>query len=268
MVKVVITGDLQVTSIDIDPAAVDPDDVEMLQDMVAAAVNEAIRAAQELAARRMARDHRRHEHPGPDVADALRPAHRAPARGARAAARHRPEVGAAHRVLAADGRVRRRRAARRGDRRGEAHHPLLPACASTSPRASCAASAPTRERDRDGDLRRRGAARPRRRRAHRRVPRRLPRARRARSRPSTASAPSSCASASSSTGSATGEITEVVVATNPNVEGETTALYLARLIKPLGIKVTRIASGLPVGGDLEYADEVTLGRALEARREM
>lgn len=66
----------------------------------------------------------------------------------------------------------------------------------------------------------------------------------------------------------TEEVTEVVVATNPNVEGETTALYLARLIKPLGIKVTRIASGLPVGGDLEFADEVTLGRALEARREM
>jgi len=66
----------------------------------------------------------------------------------------------------------------------------------------------------------------------------------------------------------TEEIAEVVIATNPNVEGETTALYLARLIKPLGIKVTRIASGLPVGGDLEFADEVTLGRALEARREM
>lgn len=65
-----------------------------------------------------------------------------------------------------------------------------------------------------------------------------------------------------------GSITEVVVATNPNVEGETTALYLSRLIKPLGIRVTRIASGLPVGGDLEYADEVTLGRALEARRQM
>lgn len=65
-----------------------------------------------------------------------------------------------------------------------------------------------------------------------------------------------------------GGVTEVVIATNPNVEGETTALYLARLIKPLGIRVTRIASGLPVGGDLEYADEVTLGRALEARREM
>jgi recombination protein RecR len=67
---------------------------------------------------------------------------------------------------------------------------------------------------------------------------------------------------------ADGIVTEVVIATNPNVEGETTALYLARLIKPLGVKVTRIASGLPVGGDLEFADEVTLGRALEARREM
>jgi recombination protein RecR len=67
---------------------------------------------------------------------------------------------------------------------------------------------------------------------------------------------------------ADGSVTEVVIATNPNLEGETTALYLSRLIKPLGVKVTRIASGLPVGGDLEYADEVTLGRALEARREM
>ncbi len=62
------------------------------------------------------------------------------------------------------------------------------------------------------------------------------------------------------------DIREVVIATNPNVEGETTAAYLARLIKPLGVKVTRLASGLPVGGDLEFADEVTLGRALEARR--
>lgn len=62
------------------------------------------------------------------------------------------------------------------------------------------------------------------------------------------------------------DVQEVVLATNPNVEGETTAAYLARLIKPLGICVTRPASGLPVGGDLEFADEVTLGRALEARR--
>ncbi|MGQ0679254.1 MAG: recombination mediator RecR [Actinomycetota bacterium] len=61
---------------------------------------------------------------------------------------------------------------------------------------------------------------------------------------------------------------EVIVATNPNVEGEATAMYLARLLGPLGVKVTRIASGLPVGGDLEYADEVTLGRALQGRREL
>ena len=64
------------------------------------------------------------------------------------------------------------------------------------------------------------------------------------------------------------DVREVVIATDPNVEGETTAAYLARLIKPLGITVTRPASGLPVGGDLEYADEVTLTRALEARREL
>jgi recombination protein RecR len=64
------------------------------------------------------------------------------------------------------------------------------------------------------------------------------------------------------------EITEVVLATNPNIEGEATAMYIAHIIKPLGIKVTRIAHGLPVGGDLEYADEVTLAKALEGRREM
>lgn len=64
------------------------------------------------------------------------------------------------------------------------------------------------------------------------------------------------------------EIREVILCTNPNIEGEYTALYLARMLKPLGLIVSRIASGLPVGGDLEYADELTLGRALEGRREM
>jgi recombination protein RecR len=64
------------------------------------------------------------------------------------------------------------------------------------------------------------------------------------------------------------QVSEVLIATNPNVEGETTAVYLSRFIKPLGISVTRLASGLPMGGDLEYADEMTLGRAIEARREM
>jgi len=65
-----------------------------------------------------------------------------------------------------------------------------------------------------------------------------------------------------------GAVREVILATNPNVEGEATALYLAKLIKPLGLRVTRIAHGVPVGGDLEYVDVMTVGRALEGRREM
>lgn len=65
-----------------------------------------------------------------------------------------------------------------------------------------------------------------------------------------------------------GAVQEVILATNPNVEGEATALYLARLLKPLGVRVTRIARGLPEGGDLDYVDEVTLSRALEGRREL
>jgi recombination protein RecR len=65
-----------------------------------------------------------------------------------------------------------------------------------------------------------------------------------------------------------GKIEEVIVCTNPNLEGEATAMYVARLLTPLGVVVSRLASGLPVGGDLEYADEVTLGRALSGRREM
>ena len=67
---------------------------------------------------------------------------------------------------------------------------------------------------------------------------------------------------------ASGEVQEVILATNPDVEGETTATYLSHIIRPLGVRVSRLASGLPVGGDLEYADEVTLGRAIEARREV
>lgn len=64
------------------------------------------------------------------------------------------------------------------------------------------------------------------------------------------------------------DIKEVIMATNPDVEGEATAMYVAKLLKPLGVKVTRIAHGLPIGGDLEYADEVTLSKAMENRREM
>ena len=65
-----------------------------------------------------------------------------------------------------------------------------------------------------------------------------------------------------------GEVSEVIMATNPTVEGDATAMYLSRLLKPMGIKVTRLAYGIPVGGDLEYADQVTLARALEGRNEL
>jgi recombination protein RecR len=63
-------------------------------------------------------------------------------------------------------------------------------------------------------------------------------------------------------------VVEVIAATNPTVEGDTTALYLARLLKPLGVRVSRLASGLPVGGDLDYADEITLGRAIVGRKDL
>jgi recombination protein RecR len=69
-------------------------------------------------------------------------------------------------------------------------------------------------------------------------------------------------------GRVTNGVTEIILATNPNVEGEATAIYLARLLKPLGVKVTRIAMGVPVGSDIEYADEVTMHKALEGRREV
>ena len=64
------------------------------------------------------------------------------------------------------------------------------------------------------------------------------------------------------------DVKEVIIATNPNIEGEATAMYISKLVKPLGVKVTRIAHGIPVGGDLEYTDEVTLSKALEGRREL
>ena len=65
-----------------------------------------------------------------------------------------------------------------------------------------------------------------------------------------------------------GSVNEVILATNPNIEGEATSMYVARLVQPLGVKVSRLARGLPVGGDLEYADGVTIAQALAARREM
>ena len=87
-------------------------------------------------------------------------------------------------------------------------------------------------------------------------------------RRSTASVRTTCASRELLRRLGDGAVREVIIATNPTTEGEATALYLARLIKPLGVRVTRIAHGLPMGGDVEYADLATLGKALEGRREM
>ncbi len=89
----------------------------------------------------------------------------------------------------------------------------------------------------------------------------------ARCRPSRGSAPAQLQIAELRRRVADEEIAELIVATNPTVEGDTTAMYLAREFKPLGVRVTRLASGLPVGGDLDYADELTLGRALVGRLE-
>ena len=85
--------------------------------------------------------------------------------------------------------------------------------------------------------------------------------------PLRASARTSCASTACSSACAPGGVEEVILATSPTVEGEATAIYLARLLKPLGVRVTRIAMGVPVGSELEWADEVTMAKALEGRRE-
>ena len=98
-----------------------------------------------------------------------------------------------------------------------------------------------------------------------RVPRPLPRARRAIS-PIDGIGPDQLHIAELFKRLADGAITEVILATDPNLEGEATATYLTRMLEPLGLRITRLASGLPVGGDLEYADEVTLGRAFAGRR--
>ena len=90
----------------------------------------------------------------------------------------------------------------------------------------------------------------------------------ARCRRCRASAPTISRSRGCSTRIAGGGVEEIILATNPTVEGEATAIYLARLLKPLGVRVTRIATGIPVGSDLEYADELTIGKALEGRRDV
>ena len=191
-------------------------------------------------------------------------------RRARPAARHRSEVGATHRVPPAEAPAEdaARLARTITEAKDEGH--VLPAVLQHRPRAAarlCGICADDR-RDAIRSC------------ASSRSPATSSRSR----RPASSTAATTCCRARSARSKGIGPdqlrvkellvrleaegVQEVILCTNPNIEGEATALYLARLLKPLGVRVTRIASGLPVGGDLEYADELTLGRALEGRRDV
>ena len=256
------------------PDVVDPDDVEMLEDLVLAAVGDGLRRAQRArrpsawaaspaastsaasvacsAERAGARVTSPYAAPVQALIDELG---RLPGVG--------PEVGAADRVLPAAGRARGRQPARPRDHRGEGAHHVVPAllqhqrgralrvlprrardatlvCVVEEPRDIVAVERTHEFRGRYHVLQ--GAI-----------------------SPIEGIGPSSCGSRSCCARVDDEGVTEVILATNPNIEGEATAMYLARRLKPLEVRITRIASGLPVGGDLEYADEVTLGRALEGR---
>ena len=267
MVKAVAQGDNSLVSLTIDPEAVDPEDVEMLQDMITAAVNEALRGVAELGAQRINAANRRHEHPRPDVGSGsvqsapaiqklLDELERLPGVGPKSAQRM------AYWILNSDRATALRLAQAIVEVKDTVHFcsrcfnyaedDLCEICRSTSRNQQllCVVSEPRdippieRTAVFQGVYHVLGGA----------------------LSPMDGIGPDDLRIPQLMQRLGSEDIREVVLATNPNVEGETTAAYLARLIKPLGIKVTRLASGLPVGGDLEFADEVTLGRALEARR--
>ena len=259
----------------IDPAAVDPADVEMLQDLIVAAVNDALRA---LAPAGRAEDggrHRRPAHPGPvgrrpPVATTLiEPVARLIESFARLPG-HRPEDRPAADLPPAP-RARGRgpdagRGPRRRPRQGRLLRPLL-----QHQRRAALPDLPRSGPRPDAAVRRRGAARRPRARADGRVQGPVPRAPRRdladrRHRPGPAARSASC-SAGPTKPSATGEpFEEVILATNPTLEGEATAMYLAERLEDVVGVGEPDRPGLPVGGDLEYADEVTLIRALQGRR--
>ena len=275
--KATVTGDGELRAISIDPSVVDPDDVETLEDLVVAAVLEATRQAKELQAEKLGAATGGldldvvlggldgllglepvgvYEGPVQALIDELG---RLPGVGPKSAQRiafYLLQVDAGRRQPARDARSSTPRTASRGA-----------GAASTSPKASSAPSAATTgatrtcvcvvEEPRDivaiertGEFNGRyhvlqGAI-----------------------SPIEGIGPEQLRVKELLARIGDEDVNEVILATNPNIEGEATAMYLARLLKPLGLRVTRIASGLPVGGDLEYADEVTLGRALEGRREV
>ena len=264
MVTVVINGAKQVLSLKIDPEAVSKDDVEMLQDLILAAINDAHRKADEAMQKPMG---------GmmgglkiPACSDGASRSPRETDRAASAAAGHRRQERAAARVSCAEDAARGSRAAGRRDARGQGPRHLL-------------LDLQQHHRRRSLLLLHRLDPRPshhlRRRRAGERVGRRedarlqgLYHVLMGALSPLHGVGPDDLKIKGLLARVGDGGVEEVILATNPNVEGEATAIYLAKLLKPLGVRVTRIAMGVPVGSDLEYADEVTMQRAMEGRREL
>ena len=177
----------------------------------------------------------------------------------------RSEERPADRLPPARRRPGRRTPARRRAARGQGEGPVLRDLRQRR-RGGAVPDLPRPAARRRADLRRRGAQGRRRDRADPRVPRPLPRARRRDHARSRASVPTQLRVRELIARLNDGTVTEIILATDPNIEGDATATYLTRMLVPMGLRVTRLASGLPVGGDLEYADEVTLGRAFAGRR--
>ena len=241
MVKVTVNGEMELVNLTIDPDALDPEDVDMLQDMIMAAVNEAVRGVNELANKQM---------------------------GAITGGLNIPGIGpkSAHRIayylLEADAEEARRLAEAILEVKQEVH--FCSRCFNYATADECSiCQDPMRDTTRIcvvGE------------------PRDVQAIERTGSyhglyhvlggviSPMDKIGPEQLHIRELLARLGHEDIHEVIIATNPNIEGETTASYLARTIKPLGVEVSRLASGLPVGGDLEYADELTLGRAIEARR--
>ena len=272
MVRAEVSGALRVLAISIEPALLATGDREMLQDLTAAAVNAAIANAQRLVQEEMQKASSGLGLPlaaarsRPSADAPLRP-DRPPRREPEAAARHRREVGDAARVPPA--RRDRRRACASSPTRSRGSSRTIVLCelcfdlTDRSPCEICRDEQPRRARScawsrsppTCAAIERSGA-----------LPRPLPRARRRVRADRRRRARASCGSPSSRRACESGGIEEVVLATNPNAEGDATAHYLLDALRPTGVRLSRIAFGMPLGGDLEYADHVTVGHVASQNR--
>ena len=286
-ITVVVTGDQKIKAITIKQEVVDPDDVEMLQDLVLAAVNEALDKSRALQEERMGgltgglnlppgseASNSRNE----NVCNQL-PSRLQPNRSVLQAAGHRPQNGEPLDLFPVAQRRSHRHATWPKRWRNSRPRRSFAASAITSPTTTPAPSAPAASATTasSASSKSRWTCRP----SSARAPFTAstmcctgP------SHPWKAAAPTTSKSPSCSSASNQGNpapdaaaekrsrCKEILLATNPNLEGDATAMYIARLVKPLGVRVTRLAHGLPVGGDLEYADDITLSRALAGRSDL